>query len=66
VNSSVFDNSKIKQLVPDFNCSVPWAEGVRRAIAWHADDPSRQTIDYELNDTWDRILSEYLKAFPKG
>jgi nucleoside-diphosphate-sugar epimerase len=66
VNSSVFDNSKIKQLVPDFNCTVPWAEGVRRAIAWHADDPSRQTIDYELNDTWDRILSEYLKAFPKG
>jgi nucleoside-diphosphate-sugar epimerase len=66
VNSSVFDNSKIKQLVPDFNCTVPWAEGVRRAIAWHAADPSRQTIDDKLNYTWDRILTEYLKAFPKG
>jgi nucleoside-diphosphate-sugar epimerase len=66
VNSSVFDNSKIKKLVPDFNCTVPWAEGVRRAIAWHAADPSRQTIDHELNAIWDRILAEYLKAFPKG
>jgi nucleoside-diphosphate-sugar epimerase len=66
VNSSVFDNSKIKKLVPDFNCTVPWAEGVRRAIAWHAADPSRQTIDHELNAIWDRILVEYLKAFPKG
>jgi len=66
VNSSVFDNSKIKKLVPDFNCTVPWAEGARRAIAWHAADPSRQTIDDSLNDTWEKILSEYLKAFPKG
>jgi nucleoside-diphosphate-sugar epimerase len=66
VNSLVFDNSKIKKLVPDFNCTVPWAEGVCRAIAWHAADPSRQTIDHELNSIWDRILSEYLKAFPKG
>jgi nucleoside-diphosphate-sugar epimerase len=66
VNSSVFDNSKIKQLVPDFTCSVAWAEGVRRAIAWHEADPSRQSIDDALNNTWDRILSEYLKSFPKG
>jgi nucleoside-diphosphate-sugar epimerase len=65
VNSSVFDNSKIKQLVPDFNCTVGWAEGVRRAIAWLEADPSRQTIDRNLNNLWDRILSEYLKAFPK-
>ena len=47
VNSSVFDNSKIKQLVPDFNCTVPWAEGVRRAIAWHmADPPARPSTSH--------------------
>ena len=66
VNSSVFDNSKIKRLVPDFNCTIPWSEGVRRAIAWHAADPSRQTIDESLNNIWDRILLEYEKIFPKG
>jgi nucleoside-diphosphate-sugar epimerase len=65
VNSSVFDNSKIKKLVPDFICTVPWAEGVRRAIAWFEADPSRQTIDERLNNLWDRILLEYEKVFPK-
>ena len=64
-NSAVFDNRKIKQLVPDFVCSVPWSEGVRRTIAWHEADPSRQTIDEKLNNIWDRVLSEYEKAFPK-
>ena len=64
VNSAVFDNSKIKQFVPDFHCDIPWAEGVRRAITWHEADPSRMTIDSEVNELWDRIIMAYEKAFP--
>ena len=64
VNSSVFDNTKIKRFVPDFSCEVPWAEGVRRAIAWHAADPARQTIDADMNRTWDTIIAAYERAFP--
>ena len=63
-NSAVFDNSKIREFVPNFNCEVTWAEGVRRAIAWHDADPSRQSIDEEANQTWDRIIAAYKKAFP--
>jgi nucleoside-diphosphate-sugar epimerase len=63
-NSVVFDNSKIKQLVPDFQCTVPWSEGVRRALAWFDEDASRRSIDERLNHIWDRILLEYQKAFP--
>ncbi len=66
INSAVFDNSKIKELAPDFTCTVPWAEGVRRAIAWFEADPARQTIDHELNATWDKILAAYEPAFPKN
>jgi len=66
VNSSVFDNTKIKSLVPDFNCTVPWSEGMRRTIAWLEADPSRQTIDERLNNIWDKILAKYGKAFPRG
>ncbi len=65
-NSVVFDNSKIKALVPDFRCTVPWSEGVRRSIAWFEADPSRQTIDDGLNHIWDRILSDYAQAFPRS
>jgi nucleoside-diphosphate-sugar epimerase len=63
-NSAVFDNSKIKRFVPDFHCDVPWAEGVRRAIAWHEADRSRMSIDIETNEIWDRIITAYQQAFP--
>ncbi|MBN2086149.1 MAG: SDR family oxidoreductase [Anaerolineales bacterium] len=64
-NSAVFDNRKIKSCVPDFVPKVTWAEGVRRAIAWHEADPSRCTIDEEANRKWDRILEAYARAFPE-
>ena len=65
VNSVVFDNSKIKRNVPEFECVVLWAEGVRRALAWFEADPARQTIDHDANRLWDRIISAYERAFPE-
>jgi len=64
-NSVAFDNSKIKRFVPDYNCIVPWAEGVRRAVAWFEADPARQTIDEEANRKWDEIITAYERSFPK-
>lgn len=63
-NSVVFDNSKIKSLVPDFNCEVKWPEGLRRSLKWFEEDPSRQTIDDDMNNMWDKIITAYEKAFP--
>jgi nucleoside-diphosphate-sugar epimerase len=64
INSAVFDNRKIKELVPEFVGTVPWAEGVRRAIAWFEADPARCTIDHEANRVWDTIIAAYERAFP--
>jgi nucleoside-diphosphate-sugar epimerase len=58
-NSAVFDNTKIKNFVPEFNCEVKWSEGVRRALAWYEAHPEFQTIDHEANAKWDRILEIY-------
>ena len=66
VNSVVFDNSKIKRFVPEFDCKVSWAEGVRKALAWFEADPSRQTIDHQANQLWDTIISAYEGAFPSS
>jgi nucleoside-diphosphate-sugar epimerase len=63
-NSVVFDNGKIKRFVPDFNCEVDWAEGLRRGLAWFESHPQFQTIDIESNRLWDKIISGYEKAFP--
>jgi nucleoside-diphosphate-sugar epimerase len=64
INSAVFDNSKIKRFVPEFNCKVTWAEGVRRSLAWFESHPQFQTIDAESNILWDKIVTGYQQAFP--
>lgn len=64
INSVVFDNSKIKSFVPEFDCKVPWAQGVKRTIAWFDADPARQTVNAEAELTWDAIISAYERAYP--
>ncbi|HET9905147.1 MAG TPA: SDR family oxidoreductase [Anaerolineales bacterium] len=61
VNSVVFDNSKIKRFVPDFNCRVNWAEGLRRSLDSFQAHPEFQTIDDNMNGLWDRIIASYEK-----
>lgn len=65
-NSVVFDNTKIKRIVPDFVCNVSWSEGIRRALAWFEADPARQTIDHEAVQLWDKVISAHERAFPSG
>lgn len=64
IHSVVFDNSKIKRLVPDFRCEVSWAEGVRRAIAWYQVHPAYQTIDANLERAMDEIVQAMGRAVP--
>ena len=64
-NSVVFDNSKIKRFVPEFECKVNWAEGVRRAIAWFDAEQSRRSIDEQANQRWDEIVGAFERVFPK-
>ena len=64
VNSAVFDNSKIKRFVPDFDCTVLWREGIRQTINWFEADLSRQVVDDDANKLWDRIITAYERAYP--
>jgi hypothetical protein len=55
----VFDNTKIKRFVPDFRATVPFEQGIRRAIAWFDADSARQQIDDEANARWDKLIYAY-------
>jgi len=63
-HSFILDNSKIKQLVPDFICTTPFSRGAEEIIAWHMADPARRKVDEAFNALCDRILQAYAKAWP--
>jgi nucleoside-diphosphate-sugar epimerase len=65
-HSSVFDNSKLRRLVPGFNAVVPFADGIRQTVDWFDSDPSRQEIDEPANAAWDRLAAIYVEALAKA
>jgi nucleoside-diphosphate-sugar epimerase len=54
---AVFDNSKIRSLVPGYTATVPFAEGVRRSVEWYEKHPERRTVDDIFNAHTERIIS---------
>jgi nucleoside-diphosphate-sugar epimerase len=65
-NSMIFDNTKIKRLVPDFVCTTPFGRGVQEVLAWYNADPARRKVDENRNQICERILSGYKEAWPKS
>lgn len=59
--SAIFDNSKIKSLVPDFRATIPFKEGIKNTIKWFEADPKRQIINPETNNMIDRIIAAYVR-----
>lgn len=56
-HSVIFDNSKVKALVPEFVCTTPFARGVREIIDWYDAHPERQVVDDKLNATFDALVA---------
>jgi hypothetical protein len=60
----IFDNSKIKRLVPEYKARIPFHKGAREILAWYDADPARQTVDHQISETMNRILDAYRSAWP--
>ncbi|MEO6115463.1 MAG: NAD-dependent epimerase/dehydratase family protein [Pseudolysinimonas sp.] len=58
-HSVVFDNSRVKSLVPGWQATIPFADGVREIVDWHLADPSRQKVDAELDAAYDRLVAAH-------
>ena len=57
--SVVFDNSKIKSLVPEFQATVAFRDGIRRTLDWFAADERRRRVDDTVHAEMDRILAVF-------
>ena len=54
---AVFDTTKIRAIVPDWEARVPFAEGARQIVAWHDADASRRTLDPWVDDAYERLVA---------
>jgi nucleoside-diphosphate-sugar epimerase len=64
MHSMIFDNSKIRRLVPDFRCTIPFARGAEQILTWYRADPARQQVNAVFDENCERILAAYAKAWP--
>jgi len=64
--SALFDNSKLKRLVPGFATRTRFAEGIKRTIAWFEADPARQQVDAEMNHRWDKLIASYERGLAQA
>ncbi|MCB8977065.1 MAG: SDR family oxidoreductase [Ardenticatenaceae bacterium] len=58
-HSVIFDNSKIKRLVPDFVATIPFWQGAQEIIAWYDADPARQVIEPAFDQLLDELIARY-------
>ena len=63
-HSMVFDNTKIKRVVPDYRATIPFARGAEEIMAWYDADPSRRSVDRALDTLIDEIIAAYDSAWP--
>ncbi len=62
--SMIFDNSKVKKLVPDFRCTIPFARGAEEIMAWYDADPERQKVDERFDKLEDDLIAKYKTLWP--
>ena len=62
VHSTVFDNSKLRGVVPDFEARTTFADGIRATVAWFDAVPARQVVDRAIDARWDKIAAVYRDA----
>jgi nucleoside-diphosphate-sugar epimerase len=58
-HSMVFDNTKLRRVVPDYQATIPFERGAREILAWHDEDPARQHVDHRLDAIMDRLVEAY-------
>lgn len=58
-NSMIFDNSKIRRLLPGFTATVSFTRGADEIIAWHRDHPEHQVVDPHFDTLMDALVEAH-------
>ena len=64
-HSMIFDNTKIKRLVPEYVASIPFRQGAAEIIAWYESHPTAQQVDDKRNQLIDTMVAAYEAVDPR-
>jgi nucleoside-diphosphate-sugar epimerase len=58
-HSMVFDNSKIRGVVPGWQAVIPFERGAQEIADWYLADPARQVTDERLDAVMDKLAERF-------
>lgn len=58
-HSVMFDNTKIRGLVPDYCATIPFAQGAREIVAFYDENPEFEPVDPAVDALMDRLAERY-------
>jgi len=58
-HSMIFDNTKVRRLVPDSTAHIGFHTGAREIMAWYDADPARQQVDAEMDAKMDQLVAAH-------
>jgi nucleoside-diphosphate-sugar epimerase len=56
-HSMIFDNTKIRRLVPDYVATIPFSRGAAEIMAYYDADPARRVVDQPLDALMDKLVA---------
>ena len=59
--STIFDNSKIRRFVPEFNPVIRFKDGIQNTVQWFEEKQERMIIKNKTNEFIDRIINAYTR-----
>jgi len=61
--SCLFDNTKIKRVVPGFQATTSFQTGIRQTLAWFEEKPERMQTHPACHQRLDRIIAAYQPCY---
>jgi nucleoside-diphosphate-sugar epimerase len=58
-HSMVFDNSKLRSVVPGWRATIPFERGARQIADWYLADPARQVANEKLDALMDKLAADF-------
>jgi len=58
----IFNNSKIKSLVPTFRQEIPFAQGIKHSVNWFLAEEPRRVVSAAVDAQMDRLVNEFSRG----